>query len=295
VPVTIGDDTAVVEVPEGHSLLLTTDSLVEGVHWHRDVAWRQIGRHVISVNVSDIAAMGGTPMYALSAPVLSPSLSEEDFLDLYEGINEACIVYGIAVVGGNLARTAGPTVLTVTLVGFARPDSIIRRSGARPGDALCVTGMLGATAVDRARSMAHGRTWGWNVEARVATARALSEVGIVHAMIDLSDGLSGDLRHLCTASGVGALIQEDQIPIHENARRWARETQTDPLSWALNGGEDYELLLALPPARVHEARGLTAPVPLTPIGKVLPGSEGILLACSNGERRPLEPRAWDHF
>lgn len=301
----IGDDTAVLDVGGAGYLLATVDMQVEGVHFSRTAATPlQIGRKAIAVNISDIAAMGGVPSYALVSLALSGKESTRFVDDLYAGMTAECRTHGAAIVGGNVTRTEGPVAIDVVLLGAVPRDEVVLRSGAQTGDALCVTGSLGnatAARLGRAAGIITSETalGQWIDDhmvpnPRVNAGRSLARSGLATAMIDISDGLSGDVGHLCAASGVGAELHGEYIPVTTEVERIAELLERDPLDLALSGGEDYELLLSVPENRILEARAACAPLPLHRIGTVTPQEAGIVLELA-GVRRPLEREAWRHF
>jgi thiamine-monophosphate kinase len=260
----IGDDAAVLSVPPGHKLLATTDLLIEDVHFRRiSAAPADIGWKALAVNLSDIAAMGGIPRWALVALAL-PAETDVDAVDaFYAGMAEAAAPHGVTVVGGDTSTSPGGWMVNVTLLGV-HPGEPRLRSHARAGDAVAVTGSLGASAaglhaleigLDRARdaglagarlgeiTRAHLRP-----RARVAEGRWLGQAPGVHAMMDCSDGLATDLGHICRESGAGSRVQLERVPVAAAAREAARVLGGDAREWAVSGGEDYELLLTCDPA-----------------------------------------------
>jgi thiamine-monophosphate kinase len=272
-----GDDAALT-VPGG-ATATSVDALVEGVHFRRETAsLRQIGRKAISTALSDLAAMGGEPGEAyvvLSAP---EDLGEAELLELGEGLAAVARETGTTVAGGDLTR-APVLTLAITVVGHAlRPEDFVTRAGARPGDILVVTGALGgATAgllllegTALASEHAHAlRRRQLDPTPRLAAGRALAAAGAT-AMIDISDGLAGDASHVAAASGALLVIEADALPIAPGVAAVAAAAERDPLELAVSGGEDYELLAALPPAAVDAARAALAATdtPLTVIGEV---------------------------
>jgi thiamine-monophosphate kinase len=304
-----GDDAAI-SVPAG-ATVTSIDALVEGVHFRRETAsLRQIGRKALSTALSDLAAMGaaaGEAYVALGAPA---ELGEPELLEVAEGLAAVARETGTTIAGGDL--TAAPVLtLAVTVVGHApRPEDFVTRGGARPGDTLVVTGELGAAAAGlllledpalqgddalRARQL--------DPTPRLAAGQALAAAGAT-AMIDLSDGLAGDSGHIATASRALLLIDAEALPIAPGVVAVAAATGRDPLELAASGGEDYELLAALPPDAVDAVREALARLgmPLTAIGKVeavdggRPGAEirrrGGEAVPSGGfdQRRPRRPR-----
>lgn len=287
----IGDDAAIVRIG-GARVVLTTDALVEDVHFRR--GWetpRRLGRRAFAVNASDVAAMGGTPrasLIAIAAPATEPA---RDLLELHRGFAEAAREHGAPLVGGNVS--GGPVLMiSVTLVGEA-PRRPLRRDGARPGDLLFVGGPLGGNALARERRLA-ARSGARRPPLpmptpRVALGRVLSERGLSRAAIDVSDGLVQDLGHVCAASGVGAEIDLAAIPLAPALRRLPREAA---LALALHGGEDYELLFTAAEAKRAAIESLaTAPIA---IGRIVAGS-GVVLVDAGGRRTPAPAAGFDHF
>jgi thiamine-monophosphate kinase len=303
----IGDDAAVIRWGEG-TLLLTTDTLLEGIHFRRSTATlHDIGAKAMAVNVSDIAAMGGEPCYALLALALPPTLGVADIDELYAGIEDMARRHGVTVVGGDTCAAPDGVVLSVTLVGRVI-GTPLRRSGARPGDAVLVTGSLGASAAGLALlERGAGALPAAIVEAvvrphrvptpRVAESALIRASGWATAMIDLSDGLASDLGHIATESRVGARIDVDALPVSEATRAAAAALGVDPLGWALSGGEDYELLFTAAPDRVADlARDVTARTgtPVRRIGEIRPPAEGVRFLDRSGRARSVAP-GFDHF
>jgi thiamine-monophosphate kinase len=318
VVVGVGDDAAVVAT--GPQTLVTTDSLVEGVHLRRD--WtppRLLGRKVVSVNLSDIAAMGGIPRHAVVSLCLRPDTCFGFIDELYDGLLERASEVGVAVVGGNVSATDGPLVIDLTLLGAG--DRLLRRNGAQPGDRILVTGSLGAAAVGL-RLLQHGArladdgvllsTGIWTEASREAVAhclraqldpappwafcRSLAELEVVHAAMDISDGLSGDLLTLCRASDVGARLEHALVPLDAHAARFERARGGDALNVALVGGEDYQLLMTLPEAAVGAVRelGTIWGLAISDVGAIVEASEGVSLV-SAGACQELESASFDHF
>jgi thiamine-monophosphate kinase len=305
----IGDDTAALRLTPGWLLLATCDVQVEDVHF---IAARTtsdlLGRKALAVNLSDIAAMGGIPRFALVSLGLPPSTPVAWVDGLYEGLRAEAAEFGVTLVGGNVSTSREGIFVDVTLLGEVEPERVVYRSGARVGDRLIVTGHPGDSAgglallldpslappaeVAEPLLLAHRRP-----VPRVAAGRAVVGTGLVHAMLDLSDGLAGDLGHVSRASGVGAVVDADRMPLSSELRALARQIGRDPLDWALRGGEDYELLAVVPPegeAAVVAAivsTGLSAAV----VGEVRPPEEGLSVKHADGRRVPLEAVAFRHF
>jgi len=290
----IGDDAAMVEMGSGN-LLLTTDMLVEGVHFDPSaISPTDLGYKSIVVNVSDVAAVAGSPRYATVGLALPAETPSGWVIDLYRGMVEACGEYGLSIVGGDLSRSER-IVISVTIAGEVPRGRALTRSGASPGEAVAVTGCLGAASGGlkvgskdalsewgRALSEAHARP-----VARVGEAQILAGSG-ASAMMDLSDGLSTDLHRLCAASGVGATIDLASLPICDQLEH----LDVDPVDLALNGGEDYELLVAIPRDAVEAATAKLKEhfgVAFTVVGEFTEPIEVM------ADGRPLTPKGWDHF
>ncbi|HXJ63257.1 MAG TPA: thiamine-phosphate kinase [Actinomycetota bacterium] len=306
----IGDDAAVVDTREGQAVL-TADILVEGVHFDRSlISPRDLGAKALVANVSDVAAMGASPRFALVSLVLPPDADAAWAVELEGGVRAAGDEYALAVVGGDLS--SGPVaVVSVAVVGEVAPGRFVTRSGARPGDRVVVTGVLGASAgglalaratgvaVRRAQMSEPGRVL---IEAhvrpvaRVGEGQTLARAGAT-AMMDVSDGLAIDLGRICAASGVGARLRTADVPVAPELRQVADVLGVDPLGLALGGGEDYELLATMPPERVRDAAAALDDrfgVRLTDVGEITEGG-GLVAVDADGREQPLQPRGWDHL
>jgi len=291
----VGDDAALLEPPAGCALVAATDTLVEGRHFLAGAPGRSVGHHALAVNLSDLAAMGADPAWAL----LSLSLPEvrEDWLeDFALGFYALADSHGVELVGGDTVR--GPLVVTVEVLGFVEPALALRRSGARPGDVLFVSGWPGESAAGLA--MLRG---GVPMESRdplvlrymyaqprIELGRALR--GRASAAMDVSDGLLGDLGKLCAASGVGARIDLDALPISD--RLLAAHGREASERMVLLGGDDYELLFTLPAAGADRRQAeLTRDFPVTRIGEIEAGHE--VLCERDGRVIEVTGGGYDHF
>jgi thiamine-monophosphate kinase len=314
----VGDDAAAVET--AGILLVTTDCLVEGVHFRRE--WspaRLLGRKALTVNLSDVAATGGVARHATISLCLPPELPLGWVDSLYDGLLERAAEANVALIGGNVARSPAGVVVDVTMLGQAR--RLLTRAGAKPGDLVVVTGGLGAAAegvmlleqgarLDEEGGLAATGVWTETSAPAVtaclraqldprpplAAARSLAERGLARAGMDLSDGLSTDLAEMCRRGGVGARIDLASLPIDPSAAGLARARGGDSLALALHGGEDYQLLLAVEPGKLDALRELVRvwSVPVTAIGEFVDGEPAVLVSDAAGTR-PVAPAGHDHF
>lgn len=279
----IGDDAALVAVGSGDGVLITVDVLTEGVHFDLDTSTpRAVGRKALAVNLSDMAAMAGKPAAAVVGLVLPQDRGEWLVDDLMDGMWALAAPFGVDLVGGDTNTWSGPLVVSVTLLGEPTSRGVVRRSGARPGDWLLVTGGLGGSLKGRHLTF----------QPRVQEALALHQAADLHALIDLSDGLASDARHMARESGVGLIIDARTVPIHDDV---------DPLlpadvrlQHALGDGEDFELLLAV--SEEEGPRLLAHPpiaVPLTRIGEVT-SEPGCRLRRDDTTVTPLPGGGWVH-
>ncbi|MBI4336224.1 MAG: thiamine-phosphate kinase [Chloroflexi bacterium] len=295
----IGDDAAVWRCHSATEIS-TTDTLVQGVHFTLETAvWRELGWKSMAVNISDVAAMGALPLYALVTLGLPGDTRTEDIDDLYHGMLEACRAYRCEIVGGDMVSS--PIVFITVALNGVTDGTLLLRSAAMPGDLVAVTGPLGASAggmrmlqqglvIQEANAQvlraAHQRP-----QPRVSEGRALVEAG-VHCAMDISDGLWDDLSKLCAASGVGARLHASKVPVHPVLRE---VFPSQALGMALTGGEDYELVFTAPPAVMVRALA-TLPPGATAIGEVVPGPAGrVSVLGPDGHELPPAIGGWDHF
>lgn len=295
----IGDDTAALQIGE-QTLLWTADMLLEGVHFRLDwIDPASLGWKSLAVNLSDIAATGGTPVGALLSLAL-PAECTGAWLDAFvDGLAECARAYGVALLGGDTNR-AEQVVIDVSVLGVVagRP---VPRSGARPGDWLLVTGALGGSraglhALMAGEESAIDLTPHFRPIPRLQVGARARELGAT-AMMDLSDGLAADLPKLLRASGVGAVVYAAQVPVHPAAAHWAQAHGLDPVAFAIAGGEDYELLIAAPPSAAQQMlKCIPAKtgVSLTHIGEVIAAQE-VWLQRTDGRRESFAIGGWDHF
>jgi thiamine-monophosphate kinase len=281
---------------------MTSDMLFEGVHF--DLAYTPpelLGRKSLAVNLSDIAAMGGKPLWFLLSLGL-PSTLPLEFVDRFvAGLLAIADEHHVTLIGGDTCSSRAGLVISITLIGEQGADRITYRNSAKPGDLICVTGTIGDSALGLAQLRA-GITEGHPVARhldptpRCATGKALAESGIPSAMIDISDGLLADLDHILKLSGAGAKVETDRIPLSTDFKDTAGKFAADPVQLAMTGGEDYELLLTLPPQRYDDAHRLAKEtgVPLTVIGKVTAGT-GLSVRDRNGKSHDSATHGFIHF
>lgn len=306
VELAIGDDAAVVRSPKGH-LIATVDTLVEGIHF--DLSYmnpNELGHKALAVNLSDIAAMGATPLYALVSIGLKQELNSFFVEEMYRGIRDLAKKFHVDIIGGNTVQSPTAVIVDVTVLGEAK--KVVTRSGARPGDLIAVSGPLGGSTAGLNTLKRLGRhAMPEELEGlldlhlrpmpRVKEALELMKSNALTSMLDISDGLARDLHHIMEMSKVGALVDEAEIPIHKLARKAAEWIHSDARNWALCGGEDYELLMTLDPRKLNEAKKAVRRVSgkLYVIGRVCEKSKGVKIRRLDGEIVPLEPMGWNHF
>lgn len=302
----IGDDAAVWELEGGKLGIFTIDTVVEGVHAFTHEPPEAVGARALTAAVSDIAAMGGRPLMALVALQAARSLSEEKIVRIYDGMREEAGAVGVAIVGGDVVDTPGPLALSVAVFGIADGGSVWRRSDARPGEVVAVTGCLGGSRagvelLEAAGKVPHEE---WVIRlmerhmrprARVKAAGAIAGLGGAGAAIDISDGLSSELWHIALDSSVEVHINSEQIPLHpdlSNHIAWRKEGSE--VDFALDSGEEFELLVTM--AGDHaalEETDLGGDGPLTVIGEIVEGEPQVILHSGDRQRAVL-PGGYSH-
>jgi thiamine-monophosphate kinase len=307
----IGDDCAVIRKEGSRVWLLTMDTLIESVHFNRAFhPPEKLGRKAVSVNVSDIGAMGGKPVFLLLSVGMPQDFDEDWFRAFARGVTDACREYGCFLIGGDTVASPGGLNFTLTVIGEAEKNCVVYRSGAQPADTVWVSGALGMAAAGLellSRSIASGdpafdlfREKHLNPRARVELGHRLGTSGLIHAMMDLSDGLATDLAHLCKQSGVGARLLARDLPGVEQLAQAARLTGQDPERWAISGGEDYELLFTASPehsAQLTEIAGQCG-LTITPVGTIIAGSGVTLIRRrpdGSSEEVAVAYQGFDHF
>tara|TARA_R110002124_G_scaffold73641_2_gene197476 strand:- start:109 stop:1131 length:1023 start_codon:yes stop_codon:yes gene_type:complete len=306
----IGDDAAVMDLGEGFGLL-TTDLLLEGVHF--DLSFfplKHLGYKAIAINIADIAAMNGKPHQVTLSLAISNRFSVEAIDEFYEGVHAACKDFNVDLVGGDTTSSRSGLVISVSVFGRVSKDKITYRFGAKANELLCVTGDLGGAylglqLLEREKQVylanpnmqpeLDGKDYviqrQLRPEARMDVVFELEEAGVIPtSMIDLSDGLASDLLHICAQSGVGAVIFEDKLPIDEQTYLAATELKLNPITAALNGGEDYELLFTVP----QSAYDLIKNNPkISFVGYITEKANGVLLHTNGDNRIPITAQGWN--
>ncbi|WP_339878548.1 thiamine-phosphate kinase [uncultured Algoriphagus sp.] len=308
----IGDDAAVIEAGDMVKVV-TTDLLMEGVHFDLSYApLPHLGFKAVAVNVSDVAAMNAVPKQITVSIALSNRFSVESIDALYEGIHAACEHYGVDLIGGDTTASRSGLAISVTAIGEAKPEQISYRSGAKENDILCVTGDLGAALVGLQILEREKEVFLANPDMKpdlgkyaLVTARQLkpdARVDIIHelremqvvptSMMDISDGLASEIFHICKASGVGATIYEDKLPIDKQTFDTAVELNLDPITCVMNGGEDYELLFTIDQ---KDFAKLEKHPDIHFIGHISKAEEGKYLVTKSGTAVQIKAQGWKHF
>src|SRR6185369_13290814 len=310
----IGDDAAVVQTSSGKETVVTTDLLIEDIDFRRTtITPYLLGHKALAVSLSDIAAMGARPRWSLISLGVPTDVWETGFTDrFYSGLFELASRYDVQLIGGDTSRTEEKIVIDSIVLGECLAGQAVKRSGAKPGDQIFVTGSLGAAAAglrlvergahlaeksfadDDSQKLDHVLLRQLRPEPRVGWGMVLGDEKLATAMIDISDGLSSDLNHLCSASGVGALIDSSLLPIDNQIVELCGRRALDPLQLALHGGEDFELLFTVKPADVARLPRRVDGVEIKRIGEITTTTDGVKI--SEGQRIwDLKPGGWKHF
>lgn len=308
----VGDDAAVID-HFGKQTVITTDLLVEGVHF--DLMYsplKHLGYKSVIVNISDIYAMNATPTQIVIGLGFSNRFSLEALDDFYEGVYAACDKYGIDLVGGDTTSSQKGFIISVTAIGEVAPDKFVKRSTAKKGDLLCVSGDLGAAYIGllflerekkifmespgvqpdlEGESYVIGKLL--KPEARKDIVEFLGKSGIVPtAMMDISDGLSSEVLHICKDSNLGCVLYEEKIPVSEQTRNAAFKFEIDPTACALSGGEDYELLFTIPPSDYEK---LVLNEEISVVGYMTDPEQGATIITKGGSKYPVTAQGWNHL
>lgn len=305
----IGDDAASFRPQQGYELLVTCDCIVEGRHYLSDaITPHDLGRRAMTLNISDIGAMGGCSLHALVSLGLKGETEVADIEAMYRGFLAELNPLGADIIGGNLTKAIGAMFIDITLIGEVEEGLIVRRSTAGVGDAILVTGYPGQSAAGLhlllkekpSRDLLnHPLVRQYNTPShRAREGRAVGLSGLASAMIDTSDGFMGDLGHICDESDVGAVLSQGALPLSDALKSAARQLGKDPMDLFLGESDDYELILTCPPENVVSLQAVIASVsdvPVHAVGRITKRSEGIQIELPDGTRRPMRTGGWDHF
>jgi thiamine-monophosphate kinase len=309
----IGDDAAVLDIGDGRCMVVSTDMLVEGIHF--DTAYtpmKHLGYKAVAVNLSDICAMNALPTQITVSIALSNRYSVEALEEMYAGIKAACDAFHIDLIGGDTTSSPKGMIISITAMGFAKQEDIVYRNTAKVGDLLCITGDLGGAYVGLQILEREKRIYLENPgvqpdlenqeyiigrqlkpEPRIDVIQYFKQHGIKPtSMIDISDGLASELFHICSQSGVGALLEESGVPIHPETELQSIKFKLDPISAALSGGEDYELLFTIDPKDVELVKYMPE---LYIAGEILEAKDGLKLNTKGGNLHDITAQGWTHF
>jgi thiamine-monophosphate kinase len=308
----VGDDAAVIQSGD-QLMLVSTDMLLEGIHF--DLAYtplKHLGYKAVTVNLSDIYAMNGTPTQITVSIAISNRYSVEALEELYSGILAACKHYKVDLVGGDTTSSTRGLVISITAIGITNAEKITYRDGARPGDLICVSGDLGAAYLGLQILEREKAIWAEHPgvqpeleahqylihrllkpEARRDIIEQFQQAKLIPtSMIDISDGLASEIFHICKQSRVGALIEESGVPIHNDAQLQALEFGMDPITCALSGGEDYELLFTVKPEDEEKVKYMAD---IYIMGEITAPEDGVRLRSKGGHFHDLKAQGWKHF
>src|SRR4030042_1403043 len=305
----IGDDTASFVPRPGYELLVTCDCVVEGRHYlPGKISPLDLGRRAMALNISDIGAMGGRPLYGLISLGLKAEVFVQDVEEMYRGFLLELNPFGASIIGGNLTKSGDGMFIDITLIGEVEQGKGVRRSGARPGDVILVPGYPGQAAAglqlllhspDDSQISEHPLVKIYNNPSHKAQGgEAIAKAGRATAMIDTSDGFLGDLGHICEESGVGAELFKEKLPVSDDLRKAALMLHQAPYDLFMGDSDDYELVITCRPQDVAPLRSVIAqccPVLLTEVGGITGAAGKIMLLLPDGERRPVKRSGWDHF
>lgn len=305
----IGDDAAVFSPKKGHELLITCDILVEGRHFLSEyINFFDLGRRAMTVNISDVGAMGGVPLYALVSLGLKADMNVCDIEEMYKGFAAELNPFTAVIIGGNITHVESCFFIDITLIGEIKAGKTVLRSTARIGDAILITGFPGEAAAgldlllhenpDKF-SRDHPLVKAYLSPAhRALEGQALATSGLATAMIDTSDGLLADLSHICQDSGVGAELNRKDLPISKALKEASISNKKDPYEMCTMDSDDYELLVTCAPNNIEKIKDIVnkiSTVPMTQIGTISKAKEIFHWVLPDGTRQPFIPKGWDHF
>jgi thiamine-monophosphate kinase len=292
----LGDDAALLAPPPGRELVLTVDAMIGGVHFLPDDPPDLVGRKLLRVNLSDLAAKGAVPLGYLMTVAAQRDTPDTWFAGFAAGLAQDQVEFAITLLGGDTTSTPGPLALSLTAIGHVAPGTMVRREGARPGDGIWVTGTIGDGALGLAVAQGKLADPSGYLLGRYRLPRprvGLAIAGVAAAGMDISDGLVQDLGHLCRAGGLAAELDAMRLPLSQPARAAGPEW----LTTILTGGDDYELLLAVPPGQeaALQAAAQAAGMPVTRVGRFLAGPPGVMVRGPDGKPLSLVRGGWSHF
>jgi len=305
----IGDDTASFLPRPGYELLITCDCMVEGRHYLPGrISPLDLGRRAMDLNISDIGAMGGRPLYALISLGLRGDIPVQDVEEMYRGFLRELNPFGASIIGGNLTKSGDGMFIDITLIGEVEQGKGVRRSGARPGDIIWVTGYPGQAAAglqlllrapDDLQILEHPLVKIFtNPSHRAQVGEAIAKAERATAMIDTSDGFLGDLGHICEESKVGAELFKEKLPVSNDLREAALILHQDPYDFFLGDSDDYELVITCRPQDAGPLGSVVSrccPVLLTEVGRITETAGEIMMRLPEGGRVPIKRSGWDHF
>jgi thiamine-monophosphate kinase len=305
----IGDDSASFRPHADYELLVTCDCVVEGRHYiPGHITPLDLGRRAMALNISDIGAMGGQPLYALVSLGLKSDTPVEEMEAMYRGFMAELNPFGASVIGGNLTKSGDGIFIDITLIGEVEVGKMVHRSTAKVGDAILITGYPGQAAAGLQLLLKsqpdedlrdHPLVCAYNTPShRAREGKAIGRSGYANAMIDTSDGFLGDLGHICQESGVGAELVQERLPISEDLRQVAVELGEDPYDLILKDSDDYELIITCPidhVERIRSAVAASSDIPITEVGRITDTLGSIKLILPDGNKRDMMPAGWDHF
>ena len=307
----VGDDAAALKVEEGRIILMTADSLVEGVHFDLSfVPYSDLGWRAMTANLSDVAAMGGRPIGATVCICIPPSCAAASLEELYAGMDAVASRFECRIVGGDTTSSHSDLTISISILGEVEHERLTPRSKVKPGDLLCVTGHLGGSRagleVLQRRKLGVPLPGSFDEAVkrylkpipRLKESTVMGDTVPIHAAIDISDGISSEIHHLCRMSQVGARIEGGAIPLHPDIHGVARLCNREPQSFALSGGEDFELLFAVDSRdakTVSDAVERETGTPISVVGEAVPRDEGVSIRDKGEAWRPLEDAGFKHF
>lgn len=301
----IGDDAAVLLPTPRQLQLVTTDMMVEGIHFTlATTTAAQLGYKAIAVNLSDIAAMGGIPRHAVVSIALPPDTPVDFVVSLYQGMKEICRAHGVNIVGGDTVASMSGLVINVAVLGEVEPACVVRRSGAVPGDVVAVTNTLGDSAAGLdllTQGDWEQHEFAWPLVTAHLTPRPQVKVGqylAVHganSMDDISDGLASELHEIASASNVSLFVKAAAIPLSAEVKQTAAFLNKSPLDYALYGGEDFQLLFTMNPEQFQQLQAADTGAVFVAIGEVLPPGKGVVMIDDQENMHLLQPKGYNHF